>query len=402
MIQYKVIKRKRGGTSMINKLLDNCFQTELNTIVTDVEEENGLYWHAFKETIFFMEGGGMATDLGVINGHEVISMKMKDGKQWHLIDEALEVGSNAYMGVNLHERFRKCQIHTTQHLISALLGNVYKVHTVSHHVSDEENEIEFDFDTFTDKMASELMVLCNGLIRDDLEVSILYPTHAEAARHVPPEKLNHDDLRVVKIGNLDYNLCGCMHVPSLRYIQMVYISGYEKTSRGYKIKYICGDQLLDCVTRRYHVLDEASCTLAMSHLYINTGINKIINEQKALTRDLIVWKQKYFELLAEKINTEDSTLIHHEFDDLDVKSLAQLAQYMVVQFKKPVILLAKIFDKCHVVVAAPKDYEVDCRDTFKDIAEKFILQGGGSASLAQGGGLYTEELADYVKAIQKL
>ena len=30
---------------MINKLLDNCFLTELNTRVEEVREENGMYWH---------------------------------------------------------------------------------------------------------------------------------------------------------------------------------------------------------------------------------------------------------------------------------------------------------------------------------------------------------------------
>ncbi len=60
---------------MINKLLDNCFLTELNTIVTDVEEDNHLYWYAFKETVFFMKQGGMEGDIGVINGYEVLDFK---------------------------------------------------------------------------------------------------------------------------------------------------------------------------------------------------------------------------------------------------------------------------------------------------------------------------------------
>ena len=100
--------------------------------------------------------------------------------------------------------------------------------------------------------------MCNGFIRDDLAVTIQYPSEQEALRHVPLVKANHETLRVVRIAQLDYNLCGCMHVPSLRYLQMVFISGYEKTGRGYKIRYLCGDQLLDCVNKRYQVLDEAS------------------------------------------------------------------------------------------------------------------------------------------------
>ena len=277
----------------------------------------------------------MASDIGVMNGSEVLDIKLKDNKQWHLMDIEMQVGDAAFMSINLHERFRKCQIHTAQHLISALLCNVYKVETLSHHVGDDENEIEFNLESFNDKMANELMVLCNGLIRDDLEVSIQYPSRSEALSHAPAEKLNHDELRVVRIGSLDYNLCGCMHVPSLRYLQMVYISGYEKTSRGYKVKYICGDQLLDSVSRRYKVLNEASQTLALSHLYLNTGINKLMNEQKALSRDIILWKQKYFTLFTEKLTQNETELLTYEFDDIDVKSLVQLAQYISSEHHRP-------------------------------------------------------------------
>ena len=62
-------------------------------------------------------------------------------------------------------------------------------------------------------MAFELQVLCNGLIRDDLEVSIQYPTRVEASKMAKGKNLDRDDLRVVRIGALDYNMCGCMHVP---------------------------------------------------------------------------------------------------------------------------------------------------------------------------------------------
>lgn len=388
---------------MINRLLDDCFQCELHTVITDVEEENSLYWYALKDTLFFMEKGGMASDIGMINGKDVLGLCMRDGKQWHLMEAKMDVGESVFVSINLHERFRKCQIHTAQHLISALICNIYKVKTISHHVSDDENDVEFDLDHFTDKMASELMVLCNGLIRDDLEVSIHYPSRSEAVLHVSEEQLHHEDeLRVVQIGNLDYNLCGCMHVPSLRYLQMIYITGYEKTTRGYKIKYICGDQLLDGVSRRYQVLDEAAQTLAVSHLYLNTGIHRIINENKAGMRDIVLWKQKCFVLFAAQYAQDDKELLVHEFDDWDVKSLVQLAQYLTAQCQKSCILLAKIYNKSHIVVAKAKDQAGNCLEVFQKLAQRFDLQGGGSEAMAQGGGPYSEALAQYVKSIQKI
>lgn len=380
---------------MINKLLDNCFLTELNTEVIDVKEEEGYYWHAFKDTIFYVEGGGMDSDIGVIDGHEVLKLKQENGHIYHLLDVVLE--GFVFMSVNLHERFRKCQIHTAQHLISALLGNVYKVKTLSHHVSDEENDIEFDFEGFTDKMAFELQVLCNGLIRDDLEVTIKYPTRTQAQQFVSADKLSHDELRVVRIGNLDYNLCGCMHVPSLRYLQMLYISGYEKTKKGFKIKYICGDQLLDCVGRRYQVLDEASHTLALSHLYLNTGIHKIMNEQRALERDVLLWKQKYLEMEHARLIGLADDVLHVYYDDMDVKSLVQLAQ-MVIKNKQAIVIFAKIFDNCHVIVGVNEKSGLDAQAIFKEMGESCHLRGGGTKTLAQGGGIYQEAWKDTILA----
>lgn len=380
---------------MINKLYDNCFTTELSTKVVEVREENGQYWYACKDTIFYKEGGGMASDIGMIDEHMVLDLKYEDGHMWHLLDTQLE--GTVFMSVNLHERFRKCQIHTAQHLISAVLSNVYKVHTLAHHVGDEENDIEFDFETFNDKMAFELQVLCNGLIRDDLEVSIHYPTRVEANKMLKGGSVEHDDLRIVCIGALDYNPCGCMHVPSLRYLQMLYISGYEKTKKGYKIKYLVGDQFLDCVSKRYKVLDEASQLLAVSHLYVNTGVNRLINETRQLHREGALWKQKYYEMLAKELGRKEEDVILQFFDDIDTKSQADIAKFVSENYKKAIVCIAKTYDNVHVVVASHKDMAFDSCALFHTIAERFHLKGGGNAQLAQGGGMYSEDILNFVK-----
>lgn len=380
---------------MINKLYDNCFTTELNTKIVKVEEENGCYWHACKDTIFYKESGGMASDIGVIDDHMVLDLKYADGYLWHLLDVKLE--GSVFMSVNLHERFRKCQIHTAQHLISAVLGNVYKVTTLAHHVNDEENDIEFDFEEFNEKMAFELQVLCNGLIRDDLEVTVKYPTPSEAKKYAVKGDVNRDDLRVVRIGALDYNLCGCMHVPSLRYLQMLYIAGFEKTTKGYKVKYLVGDQYLDCVTRRYKVLEEVSRTLAVPHLYISTGVNRIVNENKQLNRDMIVWKQKYYDLFGADLAKQEDTLIKYYFDDIDVKSLGSLAQSMTSHYRKAVIFVAKVYDNVHVLVAKHKEIDVDVEAIFKDFSDAYRLKGGGNKEMSQGGGIFKEEIKEYLE-----
>lgn len=381
---------------MINKLYDNCFTTELHTKVVKVQKgEDGGFWHACKDTVFYKEGGGMASDIGMIEDHLVLDLKYEDGYLWHLLD--VELSGTVFMSVNLHERFRKCQIHTAQHLISAVLGNVYKVKTLSHHVMDEENDVEFDFKEFTEKMAFELQVLCNGLIRDDLEVSVQYPTPSEAQKLALQKGVHRDELRVVSIGALDYNPCGCMHVPSLRYLQMLYIRGFEKTTKGYKVKYLVGDQLLDCTTRRYGVLDEIAQTLAVPHLYLGTGVNRMMNENRQLNRDITIWKQKYYALFAKELAASQGDRIIHAFDDIDIKSVAAMAKYVTTHYHKAVIFVAKIYDNVHVVVAGCEEVDFHVEEIFNDIAQQFALKGGGNNVMSQGGGIYRKQILAYIQ-----
>ena len=47
------INEVKVSDDMFNKLYDNCFKSELTTKVLKVEEDRGMYWHAWKDTIFF-------------------------------------------------------------------------------------------------------------------------------------------------------------------------------------------------------------------------------------------------------------------------------------------------------------------------------------------------------------
>lgn len=386
--------------AMINKLWDNCFLSEYSTTVEEVFEDKGQYWHAFKDTIFYVEGGGMASDIGRIDNYPVYEVKVMQGKIWHLLDVKLE--GKVYMSINLHERFRKCQIHTAQHLISGMLKNVYKVETLSHHVGEEENDIELTLTNWNEKMMFELQVLCNGLIRDDLKVNISYPSRLEASKYANASKLNHEELRVVRIGNLDYNLCGCMHVPSLRYLQMIFLRGFEKTKNGYRIFYTVGDQLLNTVAKRYEVLDEASHSLALGHLYINSGIHHLQNDKKQLQKELDEWKERYFKVEASKLAAYQETFIIKEFDSFDVKSMTQLAQIIVKDYEKIVVFLTRNYDSVNLVIA--KHHSIvsfDCNQQIQQIKQMFKLNGGGNETFAQAGGMYREELSAYIKSINE-
>lgn len=384
---------------MLNKNYDHCFMSECNATVLETIEDNGNFWHYLDNTVFFVESGGMKSDTGLIDNYAVLDLKIENNKIWHLLECKLE--GNVHVEINLHERFRKAQIHTAQHLLTALLQGIYKTKKITSHIQADFCESEYDLKSFSKKQCAELQILANGLIRDDLPVNILYPRMAEAAKRLPVEKLNHDEIRVVSIGNLDYNPCGCIHVPSLKYLQMIKIIGYEKTPRGIKIFYNCGDQLLEAVEKRYEVLDEASHALSLPHVYINSGINKLQYDKKILNQQLAEMKNKYYTYLAKEINeTYKDTYFFHELKDFEAKDLHQFALGFVHNYEKAVCLMTRNSENgIHLVVAKNEDIEDDANALFKKIAVHFDLKGGGNKVIAQGSGKYVENMDETIKKL---
>ena len=99
----------------------------------------------------------------------------------------------------------------------------------------------------------------------------------------------------------------------------------------------------------------------------------------------------------QELGQSEEDVIIHFFDDIDVKSEADVAKYVTENYKKAVIFVAKTYDNVHVVVASHKDMDFDSAKVFKEIADAYHLKGGGNAQLSQGGGMYSEEIIKFVK-----
>ena len=52
---------------------------------------------------------------------------------------------------------------------------------------------------------------------------------------------------------------------------------------------------------------------------VNAAGNQIlINETRQLNRDIIVWKQKYYEMFGKELGQSEEDIIIHFFDDIDI------------------------------------------------------------------------------------
>ncbi|MEF9920519.1 MAG: DHHA1 domain-containing protein [Erysipelotrichaceae bacterium] len=385
---------------MINKHYDDWMELELDTNIETMKEDNHTYWYAFEDSIFYVEGGGMERDTGSINNCEVLNLKMEDNKIWHELGETIE--NPIHMKVDKEQRVLKCQIHSASHLICGLMNKEYHAPTITFFTNEFDAGAEMGFESFDDSIMNELEVKCNEYIKQDLPIEIVYPTAAEALKHVPDEKIEHDELRAAIIGDIDYNMCGCIHIPSLSQIQMIKFLRYEKTTRGYRIYFVCGNQLLKTYGKQNQMTLDCSKQLGIPQFELLDGINKVQNEVKANKNDINNWKNKYIELMSYKIISEYSEEnIAYLFEDIDIKTFQTLCSYFVRNYKKGIFFLCHDQDRCHVMISHHKELTFECNTLFKEVSEKYELRGGGNKMMAQGGGAYQDGIYEYLKTLSQ-
>lgn len=248
---------------MKNIYYDDFRCCELKTKVKDVIEEKGFYWHSFDNTIFFFNE--MYQDHGYINRSEVLKLKKINGVVYHLLNEKYE--GEVVMAVYPAKRYIHAQNETLSLLMNEIMKSVYHLDSIGHYVSDYFMVSKYKGKALSNQQKNELQVSLNGMIRDDYPVKITY------------DKIT--DERSVNIGLFDCGINHDIHVPSLKFIQMVDI--LEIIQRGeddFNIISTCGDQMLFTLDRYHEIIKEASTSLQCDPLFINSSIYHVLNKIK--------------------------------------------------------------------------------------------------------------------------
>ena len=70
-------------------------------------------------------------------------------------------------------------------------------------------------------------------------------------------------------------------------------------------------------------------------------------------------------------------------------------------YQKAVILIGKMYDNAHIVVAANPGNGLDVKAVYEMLADTYHLKGNAGSSIAQGGGLYKEDMLTRIQELIK-
>ena len=204
------------------------FQSKVTAVYPGIVE--------LEETAFYHLGGGQPSDKGTLNwkdGESIVYDVRKKNRIRHMVEGDLpEVGDSVEGKLNWNRRYTHMRMHTSQHLVSAIVSDLYGADTVGNQIGSDKSRIDFKPLKLNMNEIDDLIDLTNEYIAKDISVNISEANRSDLEGNpeirssmssglwkLLPKSVTR--LRVISIGEIDVCPCAGTHVRSLKEIGKV-------------------------------------------------------------------------------------------------------------------------------------------------------------------------------------
>ncbi len=370
----------------------------------------------------YAESGGQMGDTGSLVGREgqgriedtyyrgsqliVHRVEVTEGQLRENEEVAVSVESRRRQGLRLH--------HTGTHLLHAALRKVLGTHVTQAGSLVAPDHLRFDFSHGAGVKDSELEKV-EDLVNEQVQANIVV-TPAEmnlqealtsGAMALFGEKYG-DRVRVIKIGDFSVELCGGTHLDATGQIGLFKVTSEGAVASGVRrIEAVTGEEALKHVGREEAALRESAGLLKIPPLELPQRLQKLIEEQKSLERQLAqlearLAKSRAQELLAEAKQVAGVPVIAARLDGLDPDGLRSVVDTLRERLGSGVICLGSVVDgKVNLIASVSKDLtkRFQAGKLVQEVAQAVGGKGGGRPDLAQGGGPDVSKLPAALTAV---
>ncbi|MCQ2790324.1 MAG: alanine--tRNA ligase, partial [bacterium] len=413
-IKYAKVEEQVGATDFVGYTESSCDAKILATL-----DGEGYVDVVLDKTPFYAECGGQVGDSGIIENNnlklEVLTTFKVNKLFVHrctLVNGEITVGDTVKAMIDVERRDNIKIHHSSAHILQAALQKVLgkDVHQAGSQV--EENRMRFDFNFNRAMTLDEIEKVekhINTWIKSDDAVTTKVMNIEEAkqtgAMALFGEKYD-DEVRVVSIGDFSKEFCaGChaSHTGELRLAKIVSESAIAAGTR--RIELVVGDAAFDYMNKKNIEIDKLSAKFKAHYYEVEERIDKIIEENKALQKELLKVKSGQ---AKEKFNSFANEAISIDGGKLFVKNMEQLDGNAL---KEGVELLANKLGESVIVVVAGTSMFVKVSDSFvqkgisagnivKEIAAATNGKGGGRPQFAQGAVVDLAKVSDALLNIE--
>jgi alanyl-tRNA synthetase len=293
------------------------------------------------------------------------------------------------------------QHHTGTHLLHAALRRVLGTHVAQAGSLVAPDHLRFDFShggSVKDREVEQIEELVNEQVQANTpvthEVKDIKEALASGAMALFGEKYG-DRVRVVRIGDFSTELCGGTHLDSTGQIGFFKVDTEGAVASGVRrIEAVAGTAAVEAVARQQRVLREIGDILKISPAEAPQRLRKLLDEQRALERQLQELQGKAARSKADDLVTgarqvNGVAVVAGRIDGLDADALRAVADRLRERLGSGIVLVGSVVDdKVNLIAAVTKDLtkRFHAGKLVQEVARAVGGGGGGRPDLAQAGG----------------
>jgi len=189
-------------------------------------------------TAFYPTSGGQPFDTGSIAGAPVTDVVDEGERIAHVLGGAVDL-DEVECRLNWQRRFDHMQQHSGQHLLSAVMAELFQIATVSVHFGAGSSTLDLDTTSLGPDRARAAELRANQAVFENRPVSVLFGDNAEDLG-LRKASDRAGVLRVISIEGLDRSACGGTHVRATGEIGPVLIRKLDRVRSVVRVEFLCG------------------------------------------------------------------------------------------------------------------------------------------------------------------
>ena len=399
---------KNGGQKMTEKLYyKDSFLKEFKADIVSYKEEKGEYHLVLNKTAFYPEGGGQPADKGTIALSKVKYVYEENGEIYHIVDKLPEDKNNLVCKIDWERRFDLMQQHTGQHVLSALIDDMFNAKTVGFHLGKNHVTVDTDIE-LTDKELDKAEDRINEVIYKNKNINSEFPGEEKLNDiSLRKEAVVDENIRIVKINGVDVIPCGGTHLKQTGQIGVLSIIDREKYKDGTRITFLCGKRALDDYKFKNNIVAEARDSLGVQNKNIGSEIERLKEDLDNKEKEIEDLKNELLDFRVEKLiksgeKFKDYRIINKVYEKENYSDIRLMANKLVEFDNTIVIFGQKNNNTSRLILGKSANIEkTDMNKLIGEIMELLEGNGGGHEYFAQGGGSKPEKLAKAVELADK-
>jgi alanyl-tRNA synthetase len=361
----------------------DSYLTEFRARVVDASPDRLRVY--LDRTAFYPTSGGQPFDTGELGGLKVVEVTDEGDRIAHVLADALPETEVAGR-IDRERRFDHMQQHTGQHLLSAVLLELFHTPTVSFHLGAEACTIDVAGALEPDQLR-EAERRANQTIFENRPVTISFEdSSGDLGLRKPTER--EGLVRIVSIENLDRSACGGTHVDATGEIGPILIRKLDRIRGNLRVEFLCGGRSIARARADFDALSKIarvfSSPLDETPALVDAQREKLQESERTRRRLSTELAQASGRALYGETAPGPGGIrrvLRRLEASLSEESRAEAQSFTAAG---PAIFVAFAENPFAILLAASSNSGVNCGEVLKRLLGPAGGRGGGNVTLAQG------------------